>query len=100
MNIEELQNLAILSKLEIKKEEEKELLEEMEQIISFANKISSVEVEKEQLEEFNNLQNVFRKDEVLSSYPQEEILKNTKTAEDGFFHLKNKQEVGGEEFDF
>lgn len=100
MNIEELQNLAILSKLEIKKEQEKELLEDMQQIISFANKISSVKVQEEELKEFNNLQNVFRKDEVLNSYPQEEILKNTKTAEDGFFYLKNKQEVGGEEFDF
>ena len=95
MNKEEFENLLLLSKLELDKEEEKEILKDMEEIINFVDKINSVEVEKEAENNENFPVNVLRKDEVLKSYPQEEILKNSKTVEDGFFYLKNAERTGG-----
>ncbi len=96
---QELEDLAILSKLEIKDEEVEDILKDMENIIEFANKINSAEVLDVEQDEIMRLENVFRKDEVLKSYPQEEILKNSKTHEDGFFYLNNVQNDGGKGFD-
>ncbi len=91
MNKEELYNIAILSKLEIKEQEVDEILKEMENIITFAQKINDAKVLDETVENLNDLENVLREDEVVSSYPQEEILKNAKTKEDGFFYLRNTE---------
>lgn len=95
MNKEEFENLLLLSKLELDKEEENEILKDMEEIINFVDKINSVEVGKEAENNENFPVNVLRKDEVLKSYSQEEILKNSKTVEDGFFYLKNAERTGG-----
>lgn len=95
MNKEEFENILLLSKLELNKEESEEILKDMDEIIKFVDKINSVEVEKEAENNENFLVNVLRKDEVLKSYPQEEILKNSKTVEDGFFYLKNAERNGG-----
>lgn len=97
MKKEELYDIAILSKLKIKEEEVEEMLEEMEKIIAFANKIDSAKITDEDLCELDEAENVFRKDEVEKSYDRDEILKNTKTKEDGFFYLKNAENFGGEE---
>ena len=95
MNKEEFENILLLSKLELNEEESEEILKDMDEIINFVDKINSVEVEKEAENNENFLVNVLRKDEVLKSYPQEEILKNSKTVEDGFFYLKNAERTGG-----
>ena len=99
MTREELENLAILSKLELKDDEVEDILKDMENIIKFANKINSAEVLDAEQGDIKGLKNVFRKDEVLKSYPQEEILKNSKTYEDGFFYLNNFQDGGGKGID-
>lgn len=91
MNKEELCDIAILSKLEIKEQEVDEILKEMENIISFAQKIDNAKVLDESVEDLSDLENVLREDEVIPSYPQEEILKNAKTKEDGFFYLRNTE---------
>ncbi len=91
MNKEELYDIAILSKLEIKEQDVDEILKDMENIISFAQKINDAKVLDETVEDLNDLENILREDEVIPSYPQEEILKNAKTKEDGFFYLKNTE---------
>ncbi len=91
MNKEELYNIAILGKLEIKEQEVDEIIKDMENIISFAQKVNDAKVLDETVEDLNDLENVLREDEVTPSYPQEEILKNAKTQEDGFFYLRNTE---------
>ena len=85
----DLENIALLSKLEIKKDEMAKLLSDMDNIIEFANKINSIELEDLDFDNVNGLKNQFRDDVVVESLDQEEILKNAKTKDDGFFVLNN-----------
>lgn len=91
MKKEELYDIAILSKLEIREDEVEDILKDMENILAFANKIDSAKVYEGDLDKINDLENVFREDIVEKSYDQDEILKNAKTKEDGFFYLKNTE---------
>ena len=90
---EELINLATLAKLDISDQDVDKLLADMEKIIEFANQINSASVSDVEFDSINNLQNVYREDVVSRSYPQEDILKNAKTVEDGFFRLDNRGQV-------
>ncbi len=90
---EELINLATLAKLEISDQDVDKLLADMEKIIDFANQINSASVSEVEFDSVNNLQNVYREDVVSRSYSQEDILKNAKTVEDGFFRLDNRGQV-------
>lgn len=87
---EELINLATLAKLDISDQDVDKLLADMEKIIDFANQINSASVSDVEFDSINNLQNVYREDVVSRSYSQEDILKNAKTVEDGFFRLDNR----------
>lgn len=93
MTKEELENVAILSKLEIKDDEIDEILKDMQNIIKFTDGINKAQTKDLNHDFSNSLQNVLREDVIIKSYEQEEILKNSKTKEDGFFYLKNS--VGG-----
>ena len=86
---EELIDLAVLSKLDIPDKDVDRLLADMEQVIGFANKINSASVSDVEFDNINGLQNVYREDVVVESYSQDDILKNAKTVEDGFFRLDN-----------
>ena len=44
-----------------------------------------------EFDNINNLQNAFREDEVVPSYPRDEILKNVDGGEDGFFPVRKRQ---------
>ncbi len=90
---EELINLATLAKLEISDQDVDKLLADMEKIIDFANQINSAPISDVEFDSVNNLQNVYREDVVSRSYSQEDILKNAKTVEDGFFRLDNRGQV-------
>ena len=90
---EELINLATLAKLDIFDQDVDKLLADMEKIIDFANQINSASVSDVEFDSINNLQNVYREDVVSRSYSQEDILKNAKTVEDGFFSLDNRGQV-------
>lgn len=90
---EELINLATLAKLDISDQDVDKLLADMEKIIDFANQINSASVSDVEFDSINNLQNVYREDVVSRSYSQEDILKNAKTVEDGFFRLDNRGQV-------
>ncbi len=90
---EELINLATLAKLDISDQDVDKLLADMEKIIEFANQINSASVSDVEFDSINNLENVYREDVVSRSYSQEDILKNAKTVEDGFFRLDNRGQV-------
>ena len=90
---EELINLATLAKLDISDQDVDKLLADMEKIIDFANQINSASVSDVEFDSINNLENVYREDVVSRSYSQEDILKNAKTVEDGFFRLDNRGQV-------
>lgn len=87
---EEVLKIAKLASLEIDESELEEATAGMSEIIEFANKINEAA-------EFNfgaeadvpddALVNAVRADEVVESFTNEEILKNCKTARDGFFYI-------------
>ena len=85
---EEVLNLANLSKLYLDEEEIENIRKEMDSMINFANEINSLDAKCEKLPEINNISNAFREDEIVESYPQEEILKNVDGGREGFFYLK------------
>ncbi|MBR0423595.1 MAG: Asp-tRNA(Asn)/Glu-tRNA(Gln) amidotransferase subunit GatC [Clostridia bacterium] len=85
---EEVLNLANLSKLYLNEEEIENIRKEMDSMINFANEINNLDVKYDKLPEINNISNAFREDEVVESYPQEEILKNVGGGREGFFYIK------------
>lgn len=87
---ENIQDMAILSKLHIEESELKNITEDMQQIIDFAKEINEFSKPGEEFDNINNLSNVFRKDEVVKSYDVEEILKNAPDVADNQFLVKRK----------
>lgn len=85
---QELENIANLAKLEIEAESFDKILNDMKNVVEFANKIGSADLNDESFVGFDGLKNRFRSDEVVDSYSQDEILRNCKTVEEGFFKLK------------
>ena len=75
---EDVENIALLSKLFVPEEELDGLTKSMQEIIDFADAI-------------NNLSNVFREDEVVSSYPSTEILKNAPEQAEDHFLVRNRE---------
>ena len=84
---EEIENIALLSKLFVAEEELDGLTKEMDQMIAFADTINQATDAGEEFDNINGLQNAFREDEVVPSYPQSEILKNRDGGVDGFFYV-------------
>ena len=80
---QDVENIALLSKLHVPEEELEALTVDMQSIIDFADTINNA---SEQEEEFDN---AFREDVVPTSYPSEEILKNApEQAEEHFLVRK------------
>ena len=71
---EDVENIALLSKLFVPEEELDSLTKSMQEIIDFADAINNAPSEGEAFDNINNLSNVFREDEVIPSYSSEEIL--------------------------
>ena len=86
---EEILKIAALSKLTVGEEELDTLTKEMESIIAFADTVNAAAV-GEEFDNINNLSNAFREDEVIPSYPREEILRNVQGGEDGYFPVKKR----------
>ena len=61
------------------------------EIIAFADTINAAGAAAGEFDNINNLQNAFREDEVVPSYPRDEILKNVDGGEDGFFPVRKRQ---------
>lgn len=86
---EDIENIALLSKLFVDEKDLDALTEEMQKIVAFADTISSVQVDTGEFDNINNLSNAFRADEVRPSLPVSEILRNApEQAEDHFLVRK------------
>ena len=88
---EEILKIAKLSKLSVTEQELDGLTAAMGEIIAFADTINAAGAAAGEFDNINNLQNAFREDEVVPSYPRDEILKNVDGGEDGFFPVRKRQ---------
>ena len=88
---EDVENIALLSKLFVPEEELDGLTKSMQEIIGFADTISSAPSSDGGFDNINNLSNVFREDEVVPSYSNEEILKNAPEQAEDHFLVRNKE---------
>ena len=87
---EDVENIALLSKLFVPEEEMDNLTQSMQEIVSFADTINNADVEGVEFDNINNLSNALREDVVKPSMPKEEILKNApEHAEDHFLVRKH-----------
>lgn len=86
---EDVLQMARLSKLYIK-EELDALTKDMDNIIAFAETISTAQCEQTNFDNINNLTNVLREDVVVPSYDREEILKNAESQDEGYFLVKRR----------
>lgn len=87
---EEVLQIAKLAKLSLSEEELDAMTKDMENIVNFADTINAANAECSDFDNSNNLSNVFRSDEVVPSYPVEEILKNAPHWENGYFQVKKR----------
>lgn len=87
---EDIENIAILSKLFVPEDELDILTCDMQKIIDFADTINNAQQSTETFDNINNLSNAFRSDEVKDSYAQSEILRNAPESKDQHFLLRKK----------
>ena len=87
---EDVENIALLSKLFVPEEELDGLTKSMQEIIDFADAINNAPTSAEGFDNINNLSNVFREDEVVPSYPVSEILKNAPEQAEDHFLVRNR----------
>lgn len=73
---EDIENIALLSKLFVPVDELDKLREDMQGIIDFADTINNADVSGEDFDNINGLSNALRDDTVAESTPCEEILSN------------------------
>lgn len=88
---EDVENIALLSKLFVPEEELDGLTQSMQEIISFADEISKAPSSDVDFDNINNLSNVLREDEVVPSYPVTEILKNAPEQAEDHFLVRNRE---------
>lgn len=87
---EDVENIALLSKLFVAEDELDNLTADMQKIVDFADTINNADTEGVNFDNINNLSNAFREDEVVKSLPVEEILKNAPDKEKDHFLVKSK----------
>ncbi|MBQ1349133.1 MAG: Asp-tRNA(Asn)/Glu-tRNA(Gln) amidotransferase subunit GatC [Ruminococcus sp.] len=88
---EDVENIALLSKLFVPEEELDGLTESMQKIVDFADAINNAPASDEDFDNINNLSNMFREDEVVPSFPAEEILKNAPEQAEQHFLVRNRE---------
>ena len=86
---EDIENIAILSKLFVAEEDLENLTIEMQKIVDFADAINDAVEDGSDFDNINNLLNVFREDVVVESYKSEEILKNAPEQDKNHFLVRN-----------
>lgn len=88
---EDVENIALLSKLFVSEDELDSLTQSMQEIIDFADTINNAPKSDEAFDDINNISNSFREDVVVESYSSEEILSNApQQAEQHFLVKSNK----------
>ena len=86
---EDVENIAILSKLFVAEDELDSLTKQMQDIVDFADTINNAPDSGEEFDNINNLSNVFREDVVVESLPSEEILRNAPEQAENHFLVRN-----------
>lgn len=87
---DDVRQMARLSKLYVEESALEQLTEDMNQIIAFANTINAAASKTSDFDDINGLVNVLREDEVVPSFPREEILSNAESQDDGYFLVKKR----------
>ncbi len=88
---EDVENIALLSKLFVPDEELDALTKDMQEIIDFADTINNAVESGDDFDNINNLSNVLREDEVVESLPSREILKNAPEQAEQHFLVRNRE---------
>ena len=87
MQIEDVEKLAELAKIELNDAEKKELLKDMEEILGYVKQIQSVNVPEIEPEYLNK--NIWREDKVEPrEFSREEIVGQFPDSKDGFVKVK------------
>ena len=85
---EDLQNVAVLSRLAIAEEQEEKYLGQLDKILTYMDNLSELDTENVKPTTYAlPMQNVFRKDEVKASLDREAALANAPLKEDGYFKV-------------
>ncbi len=83
-----IEKIAELARLNLKPEEAKKLEKELEAILGYVKNLESLDTSKvEPTSHVLNLENVFRKDEVIASDVRDAVLKHAPAAEGKFFKV-------------
>lgn len=88
---EDVENIALLSKLFVPEEELDGLTKSMQEIIDFADTINNAPTSDDNFDDINNLSNVFRDDAVAESFKTEEILSNAPEQAEDHFLVRNRE---------
>ena len=87
MDIKDVENLAKLAKIEIREDEKKEILSDMEGILEYVKQIEEVEVDDIKTE--YDLTNVWREDEFKQrDFSKDLIISQFPDSKDGFLKVK------------
>ncbi len=85
---EDLQNVAVLSRLAIPVDQEDKYIGQMDKILTYMDNLSELDTENVKPTTYAlPMQNVFRKDEVKASLDREAALANAPLKEDGYFKV-------------
>ena len=89
LTAEEVEHVAKLASLKLKRGEVKRLQEQLSDTISYIEKLKKLDVQNvSPTSQVTGLVNVFREDKVKPSMSQEEALANAKETYKGFFKVK------------
>ena len=89
MNIKDVEILAKLARIELKEDEKKELLSDMDSILGYVKQIENAEVDIQPSMLNSENYNVWRKDEIQSSeFSHELIMRQFPDSQDGFLKVK------------
>lgn len=88
---EQVKAIANLSKLYLTEEELATGEKEISSMIHFVDSMNSIEKFAEVSDVHDDICNAFHEDEIVPSYPREEILSNVGGGKDGFFYLSKSK---------
>jgi aspartyl-tRNA(Asn)/glutamyl-tRNA(Gln) amidotransferase subunit C len=87
MNIQDVENLAELARIERSEDEKVNILKEMDSILEYVKQVEAVEIGNVSLE--SNVKNVWREDHISArEFSKDFIIKQFPDSKDGFLKVK------------
>lgn len=84
----EVQHVSELARLNLSKEEQEKLLEQLNQILTYMDKLNELDTEGiEPLSHVLPIRNVFKEDKMKESLPRETLLANAPAKEGDFYEV-------------